>query len=73
MNFKTFFKQYALDSLTIFLFVYSFRRSVSYSTAPCALRIDQAHPDDSAIGNEGEWECHLQVDNDASGLVTTMG
>ena len=50
-----------------------FRRSVSYQTAPCALRIERAHPDDSAVGNSGEWECHLQTDDSVNGLITTMG
>ena len=50
-----------------------FRRKVSYSTAPCALRIERAHPDDSAVGNDGEWECHLQTDSEISGLATTIG
>jgi len=48
-------------------------RSVSYQTAPCALRIERAHPDDSAVGNSGEWECHLQTDDSVNGLITTMG
>jgi len=48
-------------------------RKVSYSTAPCALRIERAHPDDSAVGNDGEWECHLQTDSEINGLATTIG
>jgi len=48
-------------------------RSVSYSMSPCSLRIERAHPDDSAVGNTGEWECHLQTDDAVSGIVSSMG